>query len=377
MLAIAVVKQPTPRRTFLSLAMARYVAALWVVAFHLQPIDRESEPVRNLIGSGYVACSFFFVLSGFVLAHSNLDASGALISSARSFLDRRVLRIAPAHLIALAALVVVMTSRAMLTWQSATETPGTLVGSALLVQAWDPRFATSWNFPAWSISVELAFYLLFPVLAPRLARMRALHGLAVVGVLWTLPLWADCVWVHALPDGTTTPSTPELAFWHNALRYHPLARLPEFAVGVWLARAFVARGAQAWEKQHGAAIAFASATAVAVCVTLLGERPYPFSSTLYTPAFALLIYGLASWDDARGTKNTGRLFEVLGDASYPLYILQIPVALALGAYRPHSFRRWLLCLAVLHLFALIVSRMIERPLRAWWRTRSAAATPPQ
>lgn len=362
-------KQPGPRKTFFSLALARYVAALWVVAFHLQPTERESEAVRHLIGAGYVACSFFFVLSGFVLAHSALDTAGRLVGTPGAFLGRRLIRIVPAHAIALVALVTVLAWRHELTWASPAETPGALARCALLVQSWEPHFATSWNFPSWSISVELSFDLLFPLLGPPLARLPLRSSLALVLVLWTLPLFADFAWASARPEGLPIPATGDLAYWHHALRYHPLARLPEFLMGVWVARLMDARSPSDWERRKGAPLALACITLLMLGVTSFGERPYPFTHTLYAPLFAVLIHALASWDHARGPSRLDPFFDMLGDASYPFYIFQIPVALALGAYRPSSFRRWLLCLAALHVVALIVSRAIERPLRARWRAR--------
>jgi peptidoglycan/LPS O-acetylase OafA/YrhL len=42
-----------------------------------------------------------------------------------------------------------------------------------LTQAWIPKAAVAWNGPAWSLSVEAFFYLLFPFILPKLESMSA------------------------------------------------------------------------------------------------------------------------------------------------------------------------------------------------------------
>src|SRR5208283_1360988 len=63
--------------TFTALNGLRFLAALAVVIFHYAPrvggYARLPEILKNLIGEGPAAVGFFFILSGFVLAHRHLN----------------------------------------------------------------------------------------------------------------------------------------------------------------------------------------------------------------------------------------------------------------------------------------------------------------
>ena len=60
-----------------------------------------------------------------------------------------------------------------------------ILQDVMLVKSWDLNPEFPYNFPAWSVSVEWAMYLLFPVimLAERLAGSLVLVGLMVAGLL--------------------------------------------------------------------------------------------------------------------------------------------------------------------------------------------------
>jgi peptidoglycan/LPS O-acetylase OafA/YrhL len=352
-----------------SLTAARYVAALWVVAFHLLPIARAPLVVRNVVGSGYLACSFFFVLSGLVLSYTYLDDQGRLNVSPRAFFGARLARIGPAYLLALAALVGVMFVRRMLSW-NAQSSPTALVLCATLLQAWHPSYALTWNFPSWSISVELAFYLSFPLLAPAVARARGRGAVVLLIALWLLPLLADLAWRLAEPNAPESFAHRSGMLWHDAIRFHPLFRLPEFLLGVWVGSVFRSRSTrEGWERRWGGRLALAGVVLLGACVALFGHRPYPFMHTAYAPLFGLILYGLAHWDVGRAVTRLDTVLSWLGDASYSLYLFQIPVALACSAYPPRTLAPFVLCTVVLHVVALAVSRGLELPLRRALATR--------
>lgn len=55
----------------------------------------------------------------------------------------------------------------------------------LLIHAWPPNGAYSWNMPSWSISAEWAAYLVFPILLFVALKMRVWFVLVViVGWAW-------------------------------------------------------------------------------------------------------------------------------------------------------------------------------------------------
>jgi peptidoglycan/LPS O-acetylase OafA/YrhL len=170
-----------------ALTSLRGVSAIWVFLFHLD-LERPLFPsvARHwlAIGRGYVAVDLFFVLSGFVLA---LTWRGAfvgrpLLATWRDFLLRRVARVMPlnvAIVAALAAFVWLAPARVGQDFVAARD-PGAVIANLLLIQDWG--FAPSIDKPAWSVSVEMAGYLVFPLLLALAWSRRFWSFPAIVGV---------------------------------------------------------------------------------------------------------------------------------------------------------------------------------------------------
>lgn len=147
----------------------RGVCALVVALWHFQlggHLDRIAA-----FRSSYLFVDFFFVLSGFVIAYSSeagLDAGG----SRAVFLQKRFARVWPLH----AAMLAVMVSQEFLrqrlegwSFPDARQPHDILPNLALLHGLGFDKDLT-WNWPSWSISVEMALYLAFSLVflaAPR------------------------------------------------------------------------------------------------------------------------------------------------------------------------------------------------------------------
>jgi peptidoglycan/LPS O-acetylase OafA/YrhL/4-amino-4-deoxy-L-arabinose transferase-like glycosyltransferase len=175
-----------------SLTTARFPAALVVVLLHSALLLHHQLPRvddwTRLVRAGSTGVSFFFLLSGFVLTWSSRAEDVA-----RRFYQRRAARVLPLHVLAWLLTVLVYL------WVGAATPLGPAVASLLLVHAWVPsqRYFGAINTPAWSLSCELFFYALFPVVLPRLRRLSprgqlrlavALLGVPVLGaVLLPLP----------------------------------------------------------------------------------------------------------------------------------------------------------------------------------------------
>ena len=98
------------RRTgeFRALTGLRIVAAAWVVAFHFHftPLDGVATAARAfgpLVSAGALGVDLFFVLSGFVIAHTYLDRLGPALRVAATarFFWARAVRIWPAYAVVL------------------------------------------------------------------------------------------------------------------------------------------------------------------------------------------------------------------------------------------------------------------------------------
>jgi peptidoglycan/LPS O-acetylase OafA/YrhL len=286
----------------------RPFASLYVFFFHFGRPLLVSAPawLHALAGAGFVGVSFFYVLSGFVLALSYGPRILAGQFDHRRFLVRRWSRLAPAYLVAFALLIPIGVRHG---WPL-----GRGLLQLLMLQAWWPPAALSWNLPAWSISVEIAFYLLFPWLV-RLCRRG---GLATPVFAWLAALVIAGTYSVVAPDGPVGPDTE--AFYLDFLKFWPLARLPEFALGVALGLRFDRdRPAPRWLGPV--------AGAVLVAVLTQSER-LPFAlvhNALLLPCFGAIVWSAASAHGIVGRILSSPPLYRLGRASYDIYILQMPL----------------------------------------------------
>ncbi len=175
----------------------RGLAAL-AIAFYHAPI---ANPLREFAGwkNWELFVDFFFVLSGFVIMHAwgqRLTDAAAM----RDFMQRRFWRIWPLHFAILFAFFgIELLKSGLLAFVSLPLEDGPFSGSrswfALLTnitmtQSLNTHGTTTWNGPAWSISVEFWTYLVFAVvvLAARRHLDKVLLPIALLAMLavWTL-----------------------------------------------------------------------------------------------------------------------------------------------------------------------------------------------
>lgn len=152
---------------FYALDGLRGLCALTVALFHLYEFMKVPSP--QSIGHAFAFVDFFFVLSGFVLAHAFFDKL-ALKGGGWSFAIRRFGRMYPLHFFMLALFVALEAAKwfaarqgvAMLAQPFTNENSlPALASNLLLIQALGVHDRLTWNFPAWSISVEFYVNLLF------------------------------------------------------------------------------------------------------------------------------------------------------------------------------------------------------------------------
>jgi peptidoglycan/LPS O-acetylase OafA/YrhL len=163
--------RPPPRR-FAALDGWRGLCAILVGLYHVEVIGEiyaghwRALPV---IENGYLFVDFFFVLSGFVIAHT-YESRIAGGEDLLTFAIRRFGRVWPLHaamllgFIALELLKLVARARGV-----ATENPPfsgsflapAIVTNLLLVHSFGLHARLTWNQPSWSIGVEFYTYLVF------------------------------------------------------------------------------------------------------------------------------------------------------------------------------------------------------------------------
>lgn len=298
----------------------RFLAAIHVVLFHLRDTFTFPVVIANIVSYGSLGVNLFFILSGFVLAYTYLDVTKpANHIDVRGFWVARVARVYPLYLFAF-----VLAAPRVLAKGDVPDglVTATAVSTVTLTQAWTGWI--EWNVPAWSLSVEAFFYLVFPPTAVAVWRLRRRGVLLCAAIAWIASLIGPAVFVALGSDPR----------WRDVVLYNPLLRLPEFVIGIALARIFLLNRAQLgtaeqmqrWQRRS---TWWATAGALGILSVMACTLPVPgvfFHNGLLDPLFAVLIYGLAGGGGVLGALLGTRIFRLLGEASYGIYILQQPVA---------------------------------------------------
>lgn len=208
-----------------ALTSIRFLFAMMVAATHFQGYRPEIAP-SSWSPLGSTAVSWFFILSGFILAYSSPRLDGG--AGAAKFVASRFWRLFPVQAVTLlASFLLFQTTRHIVQAE-----PEYLAFSLSLTQSWmvNPTLSQAFNPPAWSISHEWFFYLMFPLMIgrPRIAWLAALVG-GAFALAWAsrLGCWQSQA-VFQSPGDSFAPTCYQLVY------YWPPARLWEFALGMGL-----------------------------------------------------------------------------------------------------------------------------------------------
>jgi peptidoglycan/LPS O-acetylase OafA/YrhL len=358
---------PAGRTRLPSLTGLRFWAALVVVLYHLSRQSGRLPGVSDLVWYGRDGVTFFFVLSGFVLAWSY---DGKRVP-AKVFLWRRFARIWPMLAVSVAASVAAYHALG-------TEVSRKGVAAALLVvNAWVPdhRFVMGGNPAAWSLSDEAFFYALFPLLlvAPFLRTPRRRTWTAVAVCAGALALWLAGAFVS------------DLLVRRWFLDYFPPVRMLQFVLGVAAGLA-VKRG---WRPPVGLPAALALVLAWHLALVPWSRAvpdsawysAYSASQLLSAPLFAALV-AAAAHRDVRGRRTGlgGPWMVRLGNWSFAWYLIHEIVLRVLLATlgRPHTHTAtaafWALVLTVSLALAALAYHWVEHPLERLLR-RTGPGTP--
>jgi peptidoglycan/LPS O-acetylase OafA/YrhL len=204
-----------------TLTSLRFFAAAMIVVGH----------ASDLLGSAALSSpfawgqgvTFFFVLSGFILAYNCSELSTR--SDVKHFWLARFARIWPLHI---ATILLVLIALPTPTPFGENGWNGLLITLAnlSLTQAWVPSSAYyfSYNSPAWTISTEFFFYLLFPLIIYRWSTTWHIKLFASLSVLLAL---------FVIGESYALDTDYKKGFSLIWLVYiNPLARIFEFILGI-------------------------------------------------------------------------------------------------------------------------------------------------
>ncbi len=373
------------RARFEALDSWRGICALLVAMFHFPAVGWLAD--NAFIRGSYLFVDFFFVLSGFVIAHAygeRLDDGVSL----RTFMITRFGRLFPLHafmLLAFVAFEIVRWRLPQLAGGEPVFTGGysvsSIVTNLFMVHGLGLEQGLTWNGPSWSISTELFAYLLFGITVMLLGRtaLLAFSAAVVVAPLFLFALSPDYM------DAT----------WD----YGMIRCLYGFSFGVIVHALFVRLGeTPARDGETVLSWTFAEGAIVAA-VVLFVATSHASAMSLMAPlvfGFAVFIFahegGLVSW------LLTARPLLGLGALSYSIYMTHVFVqARMMNAAKIAELHlnlpllsvkatdhgpvaviseSWAMPVAALMIVATLVAsaltyRLVEMPGRDWFRRLAA------
>ncbi|MFF1453388.1 acyltransferase family protein [Streptomyces sp. NPDC058274] len=363
------------------LALARLPASFFILTSHIVGVGLfadqalQSHVYGALSKIGYTSVSFFIVLSGFVLTWTSRGTA----LDWRRFMSRRVVKVIPVHLIAWVICLALF---------AATTFPlGTILANLFLVQAWVPDHTVYFavNNPAWTLSVEICFYVAFPLLYGLLVK-RSTRTLRTLTVLLTAAVVALPFVLSLFPDGTTFRSPgmnyhgrPEaISEWKFWLVYIcPAARMAESVLGMLIAL-LLKRGAWPRIPRWSALVVLAPEIYVAT-----EHAHFVFATSAVTiTGIVLLIGAVGAGDLRRAPERAAPALSRFGRFTFGVYMYQWPL---LWMWYLHRSGEGYSGVEALIVYAGVVAltvvatylsyQLVEKPLDQRWRRKNASPRP--
>jgi peptidoglycan/LPS O-acetylase OafA/YrhL len=329
-----------------ALTFYRFVAAALVVFNHLDKSIVNFDFANQMV-------TFFFVLSGFVMTVAYYSKEEF---STQSYVIHRISRIVPVYLVALALIMYVRPVSV-----------SAAIMNLTFLQAWFPPYPLSANYPAWSLSVEMFFYVSFPLILANMKKVPAGQFMLVAVICWG---FTQAVSMNLLnsPFYTGFPSRS-----HDLIFYFPLGHLCSFLLGMGAASMFLHNKPQ-W--RISAVPSFLAIAAILMLVAFDYQLEVLISSmvgyefrlggSFYAPLFTALILLTALSDNFFTRALSLKVPVLLGEASYAMYILQVPIIMLINNWIVpltsfDKMERIALHLSLLTAISILTFYWIEKP----------------
>lgn len=356
----------------------RGVAAILVLFYHIfegfsfaEVTNGAGDGIIRTLNHGHIAVDFFFILSGFVISYAYDDRWNKM--NTWQFFKRRLIRLHPMLIMGAIIGCLAFASVGFERWDGTAAPTGWVMTALLLTMFMIPAVPGlpyevrgngemfPLNGPGWSLFFEYIGNILYALFMRRMSTRILTIFTILLGIAHAWFFIGNVSGYDMIGVGWTID---EVNFWGGLVRM-----LFPFSMGMLIARTFKPR------KVKGAF------WICSVTLVVLFSVPYIASSgaislnSLYEFICIAFIFPLLVWLGACGTSSgtTGKMNSLLGELSYPLYIVHYPIM--------YIFYAWLIknniytldnCLGVAVLvivssiaLAFLCLKLYDEPVRRW------------
>ncbi|MDP1715955.1 MAG: acyltransferase family protein [Anaerolineales bacterium] len=344
------------------LTFTRFTAILIVLFFHggggiyLQAVN--IFPISPILISATTSVTYLYVLSGFVMSlvyyrpNEKFDIG--------RYWTARFVRLYPLYLISfLLVCYYYLDSIAQIKPQK------TLV-NIFVLQAWVPRYAQSFNYASWFMTVQFFLYAVFPFFTLWAYRQSTKKLIWVSIIVWVVSqMIHNALWIGYFPE------------YENFLVYFPLFHLSSFILGAVGGIWYLREGREQKIKSSIGLLVFTGAVLfVSAYVVMSNEiAAFPHGIQLMTgllaPVLTVVIVALALDKSRLSAFLNYPALVALGETSYGLYILHVPViwiykrALENLSLADPQFIFDYTFLPLMIAVGLLIHFYVDQPLRSW------------
>jgi peptidoglycan/LPS O-acetylase OafA/YrhL len=346
------------------LTFTRFWALLLVLIYHgaggiyLTYINKF--PLTPILYSAPTSVSYLYVLSGFVM--SLVYYRPAQKFAFVNYWKARIVRIYPLYIISFA--LVCFYYLGALTQIK----PQKILVNIFVLQAWWPPYAQSFNYASWSMTVEFFFYAVFPFFVLWAYRQSVRKILWTSIIFWIVTQAINfALWIGYFP-------AQELF-----IVYNPIFHLSSFTLGIAGGAWFMQEVPhQKIDQRVNFSILFCSLALIAGYTILSAVYPQlphnlqPMTGLL-APFFIVFITTLALDQTWLSKILSHRWLVALGETSFALYILHVPViwlyerALQSSGLSNPDHIKDVTYLPLMIAVGLIANYYIDPPIRNWMK----------
>lgn len=215
----------------------------------------------------------------------------------------------------------------------------------------------------------------------KVVRPLKVRGLLIAALgIWMTCLFFPLVYLSILPDGAGPVSPASEGVWISVLKFNPLIHVSEFLFGMVTGRIYLSRRHLPFNSS--AIISCGAAIAVLLVLAFSSSISYPvLHNGLLCPLFALLIFSLSYGKGPVAYFVSLPIVVLLGEASYSLYLLHVPVNTYLvrlaWAIKAPILTKTIIVVSPLLIIvcSVVVYKIVEYPsrqaLRRWFRNRAS------